>query len=201
MHFFVFLQQKIIQLLVPVISITLLTIIVCYLMGVPNLLIIVKSELVGGMWFLRTLFFCYFYTYVVRTIVKNNFLACIGSILLALIVPHGYFLQFNWMLIFFLRLFSLQYERFRFVVTVVSLLVFLMCNHEAPQLLTYEVLFRYPQQLLLLYIIGLSGSLSLMGCTYYVCKWIRYDSVIINFFAKVGTYPLGIYGLQAIVLQ
>ena len=204
--FFVFLQQKTIQLLIPVISITLLTIIVCYLMGVSNLLIIVKSELVGGMWFLRTLFFCYVYTYVVRTIVKNNFLACIGSILLALLLPHGYFLQFNWMLIFFwsgffLRLFSLQYERFRFVVTAVSLLVFLMCNHEAPQLLTYEVLFRYPPQLLLQYITGLSGSLSLIGCTYYVCKWIRNDSMIVNFLAKVGTYTLGIYGLQAIVLQ
>ena len=198
--FLVFLKQKTIQLLVPAASITLLTIFVCYFMKVPNLSIIVKSELIGGMWFLKTLFCCFVFTYIAKRIGKNDFVTAIGSIVFALLFPHGYFLQFNWMLIFFwtgffLRSYSKAYERYRLIVTISSLLIFvLLCDHIVPQVLTYEVL---PRQ----YITGLSGSLSLIGCTYYVCKWLKEQTWLINSLAEIGTYTLGIYGLQSIVLQ
>ena len=205
--FLVFLKQKTIQLLVPAASITLLTIFVCYFMKVPNLSIIVKSELIGGMWFLKTLFCCFVFTYIAERIGKNDLVTAIGSIVFALLFPHGYFLQFNWMLIFFwagffLRSYSKAYERYRLIVTISSLLIFvLLCNHIAPQVLTYEVLFRHPLQLPRQYITGLSGSLSLIGCTYYVCKWLKEQTWLINNLAEIGTYTLGIYGLQVIVLE
>ena len=204
--FLVFLKQKTIQLLVPTVSITLLTIFVCYLMGSPILSIIVKSELIGGMWFLRTLFCCFVFTYIAKRIGKNDFVTAIGSIVFALLFPHGYFLQFNWMLIFFwtgffLRSYSKAYERYRLIVTISSLLIFvLLCDHIAPQVLTYEVLFHHPLQLPRQYITGLSGSLSLIGCTYYVCRWLKEQNRLINNLAEIGTYTLGIYGLH-IVLQ
>ena len=191
--FLVFLKQKTIQLLVPAASITLLTIFVCYFMKVPNLSIIVKSELIGGMWFLKTLFCCFVFTYIAKRIGKNYFVTAIGSIVFALLFPHGYFLQFNWMLIFFwtgffLRSYSKAYERYRLIVTISSLLIFvLLCDHIVPQVLTYEVLFH--------------RSLSLIGCTYYVCKWLKEQTWLINNLAEIGTYTLGIYGLQSIVLQ
>ena len=205
--FLVFLKQKTIQLLVPTVSITLLTIFVCYLMGSPILSIIVKSELIGGMWFLRTLFCCFVFTYIAKRIGKNDLVTAIGSIVFALLFPHGYFLQFNWMLIFFwtgffLRSYSKAYERYRLIVTISSLLIFvLLCDHIAPQVLTYEVLFHHPLQLPRQYITGLSGSLSLIGCTYYVCKWLKEQTWLINNLAEIGTYTLGIYGLQVIVLE
>ena len=205
--FLVFLKQKTIQLLVPAASITLLTIFVCYLMGSPNLSIIVKSELIGGMWFLKTLFCCFVFTYIAKRIGKNDLVTAIGSIVFALLLPHGYFLQFNWMLIFFwtgffLRSYSKAYERYRLIVTISSLLIFvLLCDHIAPQVLTYEVLFHHPLQLPRQYITGLSGSLSLIGCTYYVCKWLKEQTWLINSLAEIGTYTLGIYGLQVIVLE
>ena len=151
--FLVFLKQKTIQLLVPTVSITLLTIFVCYLMGSPILSIIVKSELIGGMWFLRTLFCCFVFTYIAKHIGKNDLVTAMGSIVFALLFPHGYFLQFNWMLIFFwtgffLRSYSKTYERYRLIVTISSLLIFvLLCDHIVPQVLTYEVLFHHPLQL------------------------------------------------------
>ena len=205
--FLVFLKQKTIQLLVLAASITLLTIFVCYLMKVPNLSIIVKSELIGGMWFLKTLFCCFVFTYIAKRIGKNDFVTAIGSIVFALLFPHGYFLQFNWMLIFFwtgffLRSYSKAYERYRLIVTISSLLIFvLLCDHIAPQVLTYEVLFHHSLQLPRQYITGLSGSLSLIGCTYYVGKWLKEQAGFINSLAEIGTYTLGIYGLQVIVLE
>ena len=205
--FLVFLKQKTIQLLVPAASITLLTIFVCYFMKVPNLSIIVKSELIGGMWFLKTLFCCFVFTYIAKRIGKNDLVTAIGSIVFALLFPHGYFLQFNWMLIFFwtgffLRSYSKAYERYRLIVTISSLLIFvLLCDHIVPQVLTYEVLFHHPLQLPRQYITGLSGSLSLIGCTYYVCKWLKEQTWLINNLAEIGTYTLGIYGLQVIVLE
>ena len=205
--FLVFLKQKTIQLLVPAVSITLLTIFVCYLMGSPILSIIVKLELIGGMWFLKTLFCCFVFTYIAKRIGKNDFVTAIGSIVFALLFPHGYFLQFNWMLIFFwtgffLRSYSKAYERYRLIVTISSLLIFvLLCDHIAPQVLTYEVLFHHPLQLPRQYITGLSGSLSLIGCTYYVGKWLKEQAGFINSLAEIGTYTLGIYGLQVIVLE
>ena len=176
-------------------------------MNVPNLSIIVKSELIGGMWFLKTLFCCFVFTYIAKRIGKNDFVTAIGSIVFALLFPHGYFLQFNWMLIFFwtgffLRSYSKAYERYRLIVTISSLLIFvLLCDHIVPQVLTYEVLFHHPLQLPRQYITGLSGSLSLIGCTYYVCKWLKEQTWLINSLAEIGTYTLGIYGLQSIVLQ
>ena len=205
--FLVFLKQKTIQLLVPAASITLLTIFVCYLMGSPILSIIVKLELIGGMWFLKTLFCCFVFTYIAKRIGKNDLVTAIGSIVFALLFPHGYFLQFNWMLIFFwtgffLRSYSKAYERYGLIVTISSLLIFvLLCDHIAPQVLTYEVLFHHPLQLPRQYITGLSGSLSLIGCTYYVCRWLKEQNRLINNLAEIGTYTLGIYGLQVIVLE
>ena len=86
--------------------------------------------------------------------------------------------------------------------TLISLSIFILFGvHEVPKVLTYQVLFSTPWQLFSQFITGLSGSLSLFGCICYLCKCFNNDNVIIKKMAELGTYTLGIYGLQSIILQ
>lgn len=61
----------------------------------------IYRESIGGMWFLRTLFTCYLYAWLFLRLYGALWLKIIGSIVLALFFPHGYYLQFNYMIIFF----------------------------------------------------------------------------------------------------
>ena len=202
-----FLKQKTIQLLLPTVTISILTIIVCFLIDLPNIAIVARSEAIGGMWFLRTLFFCFVYTYLFKRLGWQDYFTAIGSIVLALILPHGYFLQFNWMLIFFwlgyfLKFYRQIYMKYLALITMFSLLVFiLLCVHEVPKVLTYHILFFTPWQLFSQFVSGLFGSLSLIGISYYFCLWFKDDNFLVKKMAEVGTYTLGIYGLQSIILQ
>lgn len=202
-----FLKQKIIQLLLPTVTISILTIIVCFLIDLPDIAIVARSEAIGGMWFLRTLFFCFVYTYLFKRLGWQDYFTAIGSIVLALILPHGYFLQFNWMLIFFwlgyfLKCYRQIYMKYQALITMFSLLVFiLLCVHEVPKVLTYHILFFTPWQLFSQFVSGLFGSLSLIGISYYFCLWFKDDNFLVKKMAEVGTYTLGIYGLQSIILQ
>lgn len=202
-----FFKQKTIQLLLPTVTISILTIIVCFLIDLPNIAIVARSEAIGGMWFLRTLFFCFVYTYLFKRFGWKDYYTAIGSIVLALILPHGYFLQFNWMLIFFwlgyfLKCYREFYVKNRAFITMFSLLVFiLLCVHEAPKVLTYHILFFAPWQLFSQFVSGVFGSLSLIGVSYYFCLWFKDDNFLVKKTAEVGTYTLGIYGLQSIILQ
>ena len=202
-----FLKQKTIQLLLPTVTISILTIIVCFLIDLPDIAIVARSEAIGGMWFLRTLFFCFVYTYLFKRLGWQDYFTAIGSIVLALILPHGYFLQFNWMLIFFwlgyfLKCYRQIYMKYQALITMFSLLVFiLLCVHEVPKVLTYHILFFTPWQLFSQFVSGLFGSLSLIGISYYFCLWFKDDNFLVKKMAEVGTYTLGIYGLQSIILQ
>lgn len=202
-----FLKQKTIQLLLPTVTISILTIIVCFLIDLPDIAIVARSEAIGGMWFLRTLFFCFVYTYLFKRLGWQDYFTAIGSIVLALILPHGYFLQFNWMLIFFwlgylLKCYRQIYMKYLALITMFSLLVFiLLCVHEVPKVLTYHILFFTPWQLFSQFVSGLFGSLSLIGISYYFCLWFKDDNFLVKKMAEVGTYTLGIYGLQSIILQ
>ncbi len=202
-----FLKQKTIQLLLPTVTISILTIIVCFLIDLPDIAIVARSEAIGGMWFLRTLFFCFVYTYLFKRLGWQDYFTAIGSIVFALILPHGYFLQFNWMLIFFwlgyfLKCYRQIYMKYQALITMFSLLVFiLLCVHEVPKVLTYHILFFTPWQLFSQFVSGLFGSLSLIGISYYFCLWFKDDNFLVKKMADVGTYTLGIYGLQSIILQ
>lgn len=202
-----FLKQKSTQLLLPTVTISILSIVVCFLIDSPNVAIVARSEAIGGMWFLRTLFFCFVYTYLFKRFGWKDFYTALGSIVLALILPHGYFLQFNWMLIFFwlgyfLRYYREFYVKNRAFITMFSLLVFiLLCVHESPKVLTYHILFFTPWQIFSQLFSGVFGSLSLIGVSYYFCLWLCSDNFLVKKMAEVGTYTLGIYGLQSILLQ
>ena len=202
-----FLKQKSILLLLPTVTISILTIIVCILIDFPDITVIVRNEFIGGMWFLRTLFFCFVYTYVFKRLGRHDYLTALGSIVLALVFPHGYFLQFNWMLIFFwlgyfLKYYRSLYVKYQVFITIFSVLIFIfLCVHEVPKVLTYQVLFLTPWLFFSQLISGVFGSLALVGITYYFCLWLKDDNWLVKKMADIGTYTLGIYGLQSIILQ
>lgn len=203
-----FLTQKSKQLLIPAITVPVLTILVCFLLQFSDMKLVARSEMIGGMWFLKTLFACLIYTYVFKYWKGNSDgMIAVISILTALFFPHGYFLQFNWMLIFFwtgyfFRKYYSFYTIHQFKITILGLLVFIFfAEHQSPLVLTYDVLFSQPFQLPNQYLAGLSGSLSCIGCSFYVCKWLGEENVVVRHFGKIGTFTLGIYVLQSIILQ
>ncbi len=203
-----FLKQKSEQLLIPAMTVPLLTILVCFLLHFSDMMSVARAEMIGGMWFLKTLFACMIYAYIFKYWkVYNERVIAVISILIALFFPHGYFLQFNWMLIFFwtgyfLRRYYSFYTLHQFKITILGLLFFVFfAEHQAPLVLTYDVLFSQPFQLLYQYLAGLSGAISCLGCSFYICKWLGEDNAVVRHFVKIGTFTLGIYVLQSIILQ
>lgn len=205
--FISFLRQKFVQLVLPAISIFLLVLLIKYLFGEPITLYSFLGNFLGIMWFLKTLFFCLIIVYIVKQIGLNDYVVAICSIMIALLTPHGYFLQFNWMLLFFwtgyfLKYYFVRYVRYRLIITLSSLFIFVfLCKHKVPQVLTYSVLFHNPFQLPLQYIAGLTGSLSIIGGAFYLCDLFKEKCKYIDFLAKMGSFTLGIYGIQSIFLQ
>lgn len=177
-----------------------------------------RAEAIGGMWFLKTLFACYVYVWIVIRIYHKwifdrsgrysdvaLLFAALLSIVFALVFPHGYFLQFNWMLLFFWTGFFLKkyydsYERWRTIITIIAAIVFILFGrHLHPILLTYSNLLHEPLVILWQFVTALSASLAILGGAEMLCR--RHHGRVMLWFGKVGTTTLGIYGLQSIVLQ
>ncbi len=199
-----FMISKSKALLAPAIAFSVIELITCILLGYKDIKAQVYADAVGGMWFLRTLFMCYVIVYIFKKLPLPDIWLCILSITIVLFIPHSYSLYLNYMLMFFwagywLRKYYNKYEQYRGMVTIISLLFFLFCGrHLAAEPLTYYIIFNQPQLILWQLTTGLSGSLTVIGVVYYLCK--NNDHGIIQWIAKVGTYTLGIYGVQTIVL-
>lgn len=199
-----FISSKALYILLPAISFSFLEFIIPVCMGYKDIKHHAIGEAIGGMWFLRTLFVCYLIVYAAKKTQINDMWLCLLSLIIILLIPHSYFLQLNYMLIFFwagywLRKYYNKYEQYRGMVTIISLLFFLFCGrHLEAETLTYNIIFNRPQLILWQLSTGLSGSLTVIGVVYYLCK--NNDHGIIQWIAKVGTYTLGIYGVQTIVL-
>ena len=164
-----------------------------------------RVEAIGGMWFLKTLFACYLYVWLVKRIPLNDGWLCLLSILLACIFPHGYFLQFNWMLIFFwtgyfLRKYNATYERYRMPITILSSLFFIFAGrHQEPILLTYHNMLNECQIIIWQLFTAISASVTVISIAFYVCNY--HKRTVMCAIGKLGGKTLGIYGLQTIVLQ
>lgn len=96
-----FLIKKGKALLLPVFSFTFLSCMVYLIWDVPNFDAVCRSEAIGGMWFLRTLFFCYIIVYAIKRTRLPDLLCCIISCVTLMAIPKGGFLQTNYLLLFF----------------------------------------------------------------------------------------------------
>lgn len=203
--FGIFIKRKALQLLVPVVSITILHVFICVVIWGNASGTLLRNEIIGGLWFLRTLFMCYLYVWFFKRLPMGDGWRCIVSIIAAIFIPHGYFLQFNWLLLFFwggyfLHKYYTSYTRLRAVVTMMATIIFtFLGRHQSPDMLTYTFMLESPHILLWQFITAISGSLTICGIVYFAVK--RIASKVWKQLAKVGTYTLGIYAIQTILLE
>ena len=202
-----FIISKSKALLVPAIAFSVIELITCFFLGYKDIKAQAYADAVGGMWFLRTLFMCYVIVYAVKKLPLPDIWLCLLSITIVLFVPHSYSLYLNYMLMFFwagywLRKYYNKYEQYRGMVTIISLLFFLFCGrHLEAEPLTYDIIFNRPQLILWQLSTGLSGALSSIGVVYYICHSFVERGKLINWIGRVGTFTLGIYGVQTIIIE
>jgi len=152
MPFGPFVKKKALQLLVPTVVYVCLNLLATWAVTGDCSLGYIRDEAIGGMWFLRTLFACYFFAWLVLRLPGTLWLKIIGSIVFALFFPHGYYLQFNYMLIFFWLGYVMKghdnwLQAHVGGALVASLIVFLLVPWHGPAVLTYDVLLHDPLQL------------------------------------------------------
>lgn len=200
-----FISRKAVQLLLPAVTVPFMTVVLMSL-HTDNYFILARNEMIGGLWFLKTLFLCYLYVWIIKRLPLSDAWLCLISVIFACLVPHGYFLQFNWLLIFFwtgyfLNKYSGFINRYRLWITLVSTVYFIFfAIHRQSEVLTYSVLFTTPFHLPLQFLTSLSGSLAVTGIIYYLCKYFR-SGILIKKFAVIGRYTLGIYVMQTIIIE
>ena len=204
MPFGPFVKKKALQLLMPTVVYVGLNLLATRVVTGSCPMGFMRDEAIGGMWFLRTLFACYLFAWLVLRLPGALWLKIIGSVVFALLFPHGYFLQFNYMLIFFWLGYGLKghdgwMQTHTGGALVVSLIIFLLVPWHGPAVLTYDVLFHDPLQLPVQFIGGLSGSILSITLMMLICRAL--SSSWKDRLADVGRYTLAIYGLQGVLLQ
>ena len=204
MSFVPFIRKKTLQLLLPTVAYVSLNLLATWVTTGSCPLDFVRNEAIGGMWFLRTLFACYLFVWLVLRLPGALWLKIIGSIVFALLFPHGYYLQFNYMLIFFWLGYALKehdswLQAHAEGALLVSLIVFLFVPWHGPAVLSYDVLFYDPLQLPVQFIGGLAGSILSITLMKLICRVL--SNRCKEMLANVGCYTLAIYGLQGVLLQ
>lgn len=204
MPFGSFVKKKALQLLVPTVVYVCLNLLATWTVTGSCPIGFIRDEAIGGMWFLRTLFACYLFAWLVLRLPGALWLKIIGSIVFALFFPHGYYLQFNYMLIFFWLGYALKgHDNWLQAHTggalVASLIVFLLVPWHSPTVLTYDVLLHDSLQLPVQFVGGLAGSILSITLMMLICRAIsgRWKDRL----AEVGRYTLAIYGLQGVLLE
>ena len=92
------LKKKIVQLLVPAVSCTVICLAYFYL-TINS--VDIRDEIIGNSWFLKTLFMCQVTFWVVKRLKLPDVVLFLGSWAIILLVPHSYSMQYNWMYPFF----------------------------------------------------------------------------------------------------
>lgn len=200
-----FLIKKSKQLVIPAISASLLLSLVVLLTGRGS----VPAEIYGGVWFLKALFLCFVIVYISKRLFHNDYLACVVSSSVMLLIPYGGSLMVNYYLLFFwaghfLKKYYQTYDAHSSVITIVAFATFaimiLTGQAHAVEKVTLSTLMDTPILFLSELVCGLSGSLLVLG----VCKFLSqklHELSLINFLSSTGKYTLGIYVVQTFILE
>lgn len=200
----VFLKKKAVALLLPALSFTVLSCITITCFGGANKARYV-SEAIGGMWFLRTVFFCYLIVYAAKRTKMPDYVCCLFSCLLVMFFPHGWYLQTNFLLLFFWTGYFLWkywggYCRYRVQLTTGAAFFYVFCGRiDSIVVITPDVLLTDVTLLPMQYLTGLSASMVVVGICYYASFLFHLDGS--SLLPTIGRYTLGIYGVQTILLE
>lgn len=199
-------KRKAIQLLLPVISCTVLSCLLLYIWGEKGFF---RDEIVGGIWFLKVLFMCYIIVFLTlkicgRKIILGGLLSCC----LLFVIPGGGTLKLNLMLLFFWTGYFLN-RYFDYInpnlgktslgagFIFVVLCFFGYATFEEK--ITLEYIITFPIDFTACYLVGLTGSLFTLGlCKLYMKHFSGKKTKLL---LKTGQYTLGIYIVQIILVE
>lgn len=199
-----FIKKKTTQLLVPAFSTIAIVCVFYYLFSKHPSFGFFLSEIIGGMWFLKCLFACYLYCYLFHKITKKFWLMAFLSAVCIFIVPKGDFLRINYFYICFLvglilkRNYEIVHKHIN-VITIVAIAYFCCFGNigEPPKFVQFDIklLLKLPMYLAT----GISGSVAVLGMSYYLEQ--LFNGVVIRQCCKIGTYTLGMYCIQTVLLE
>lgn len=200
-----FLKKKAVQLLLPTVTATILLILIGWCFNLRDII----SDIKGGVWFLRTLFVCYLIAYTFLQLKIPHWLAILSSSVLCLVIPGGGTLMINFLLLFFWTGFILRkyeniiLEHIKLIIffSLLAFITLLMLGEiSVIEKVTTDMLFNHFFLLLKQYIVGLLGSLIVIGGSFILCQYYS-QKRIITYCSKIGMHTLGIYIVQTFVLE
>ena len=193
------------QLLLPALSCTMLS----FLLYGGH----ISDEIVGCVWFLKTLFICYLIARICRwcrmPIALNFFI----SWLVLLVIPYGGTLQINFLYSYFIIGYLLHkwqdtIYRYRLSLFICSVLFFI-CSvslHWAVPCVKVDLYFllHSPMSFVRQLFVGLSGSIVVVGMCEIIDYFVKQKEAIhkyIAYLSVVGRFTLGIYVVQTFLLE
>lgn len=136
-------------------------------------------------------------------------LACLLTCTLLIVLPIGGSLLINYYILFFwtgyfLKKYAACYQRHLRLISVLALLVFCflvsMGYAHVVNKLTWQQFTHQSLYVLTEYILGLSGSFTLIGICYMLSSFLD-KSTCVRHLSSIGRYTLGIYIVQIFLLE
>lgn len=210
--------KKVRQLILPIFSWTIFIEIMCSIGNAYNGKNIAMSEFLKNLflnldssfWFLKSLFFCYILTYIFIKLIKVEWLACFGALLLCSLNPNVF--QLGFMLpFFFIGIFIRKYfpviEKHNMLILICSFLVFAVMQLlwkgeymiyfcKIPTIYDFNAV-SYSQRMgvaVVRFIIGSTGSVFFVLLFRYIYYNFKINSIQLSI---LGQYTLGIYIVQS----
>ena len=193
------------QLLVPVISCTVVT--VCLYGGG------IYREIIGCVWFLKTLFVCYLIARVAKYVKIPVEITFLLSWVALLIIPSGGTLMINFLYFYFcmgylIHKYQTGFQAYRVPLFCVSLFffIFAVCMHwTIPcEKVDLNLLIYSPMKFVIQILVGLSGSIVVIGICELIYKIFGKKRIVKNILSRlstVGRYTLGIYVIQTFIIE
>lgn len=198
-----FVKRKFLQLIVPALAIPAIHVAICLIMGENGIAGIARNEIIGGLWFLKSLFIIYIIAWLFKRLPLNDGWVALLSIVFLALVPRGNFLQVNWLTIFFwtgyfLKKYYHLYAKKQTAITIAAAIFFIFLGrHSRFETINLTTLTSHPESLLWQFLTALTGSFTVIGGGYLLSSYSGFCGKL----SRIGTATLGIYAMQTIILE
>lgn len=192
------------QLLIPVASCTIISIL---LLGGG------KNEIIGSVWFLRTLFVCYFVARVSKYLKFPIEIVFLLSWIVLLFLPFGGTLMINFLYFYFclgyvIHKYQERIYRYSVLIFIFSIIYFVIAIYKQWAMpcerVDWEMITLFPVKFIIQILTGFSGSIMIIGCCKLIDNFFVQKKMLNNILLKlslVGKYTLGIYVVQTFLIE
>lgn len=198
------LSKKFQQLLIPVTACTLVSILL-FRGG--------QSELIGSVWFLRTLFLCYLIARISKYIKLPVEIVFLLSWIVLLFVPIGGTLMINFLYFYFglgylIHKYQDRIYKYGVLILIFSVIWFVIAIYKqwtVPcERVDWVFLTHFPFKFIIQILTGFSGSILIIGCCKLANNLFVWNKTLNNILSKlslIGRYTLGIYVVQTFLIE